>query len=81
MLLSAARIEKIMVVSCLTNKHETAIIIIEGEGVKMIDFKIYGFYLNNGVLLTKVAKTSKSAAAEWFRQTYPHRYFDYIAEM
>lgn len=70
-----------MVVSCLTNKHETAIIIIESEVVKMIDLKIYGFYLSNGVLLTKVEKTSKSAAAEWFRKTYPHRYFDYIAEM
>ena len=31
MLLSVAKIEKIMVVSCLTNKHGTAIMIIVNE--------------------------------------------------
>ena len=31
MLLSVAKIEKITVVSCLTNKHETAIMIIVNE--------------------------------------------------
>ena len=36
MLLSVAKIEKIMVVSCLTNKHETAIMIITNERGKKI---------------------------------------------
>ena len=42
MLLSVAKIEKIMVVSCLTNKQETAIMIIVNERGKKLWDTIFG---------------------------------------